>query len=1012
MSTSFHPLRQRANTSTTYLPSFPRRDGPTFSSSTPPPPFTGGWRAGEVQRKWFLLVEYGEDLVRERSHSKPMQRKEEAEDRCLLIILQPTLHQQLVLLLPQLHLPSPQGLSLHLIIPSTYTDSRSGPLASLSSADHVRVQRSLTPAISENVWPAFFASHLSSSYQAQPQAQTQSHLSGLEGLPIAARLILRVRVDKVKGGAKWYEPWKSGDDGLAWFGRDVAQNESNHSETSTMRPSDSKDDERADTDADADADAVFSVSFEDEKRVDPPPTINKPFHNSAKVATIAGTTIASSVIPRKSSASATASAPSPISNDHIHHSVSAQSSPLCMSSVPYSPITSPPHPEALATQPFLQQLTLKLALLDKSSSRSDAGFGSCSEKSSGSTRRRKDPGLTIHIPSTPTSGERMPWADLGSTMYSAGTSWGPPDTPEGWDDSPSSRARDSNHDSMRDSYSKQQSKDGLGLLSIRPVTGTGTGTGSVVPTASVFEFDSINLNSAVAMSAQTNSSQYSSSSSEQGPGSAVVSARSAQSAIFEHDHDHEHHVRMNVNTDVNDSFIQPSLETLVDAPESYAAANPASDDNDNVLPDSMVEGRTDLRPVGDWTFLPRGPITPTPWKFGWSYQGDTIPLNSDELSPETIGGLQREQREFDATMNANSTIRDQIEPNSSEEQGISPPSIRSPLYSPSNHSVSSAFSPIAHQPHPLDLTHPLHRFPSRIPGFLFPDQLSPISPLVLPNGHLSPLSLKLASRSPHSPLTPSKLSAASAGSGSDVSFSFFDDDHDSSEMVAYGYEDENYLDPVEYEGGSELSRETTSGSGSWFGGGGGGRRVSLGGLEVIDELSPLSSEAESEDDLDNQVHGDSRDRRAADDGKEAIIDSVPVKLGSVTYPELIIYPAKTHLAVLREQETPSSESYIGEAVALPSNQNLDHSGTRTVSYQTLKLLPVGEIDKSSQACLPISLCSFIYPQIVIYPGSRTPQFCYPHIIIYPSVRLPASSRFAGFALERVRFRLDSRIVHL
>ncbi|OCF43785.1 hypothetical protein I317_02389 [Kwoniella heveanensis CBS 569] len=864
--------------------------------------------------------------------------------------------------------------------------------------------------------------HTTSTTQVQPR----SNLGGIEGHPIAAKLSLRVN----KSAARWYAPWKRGDDSLAWFGASTANDTLGAAKYkhTNRAGSDRQQEDISRSQAKDFVDPVRSSQHlisetrsrsevDDEVEVKVKVEIgNKHVDNQLSI------DASPQSAPNRSAESQASSQapPTPLLPATLDHgieasSISGQSSPLCMSSVPYPPITSPPNSGALATQPFLQQLNAKLLLVD----RYRTNWASGSDKS---TKRRKDPGLTIQIPAARQK-DGVPWADLGSTMYSAGTSWGPPDTPEGWDDSPRPYAEGSADDFSAYSRSKQylkpitnQPEDSARTRTLGVpgwIAVAGSAVGSVMSTASVFEYDSIDLNSAV--SPQMSVTISDDRQDNQGGTSATTFNHPARSDAIISDQVGEIEIQANANIDADcrasedkegtvDDIVQPGIEIFINAPEVHVPADrgTGSPSNQDALYDSQKNLNQDqdqqnresqpstqlrLRPVGDWTFLPRGPVTPTPWKFGWPYQGDTIPLSEWNAVTLPHGHTMNGQPgEHLADRSEKSIVFQGDSEPSRQEQDTDPVSVSPAIDSP-NPSESSAYSPIAHQPHPLDLTYPLDRNPSFFQP-LSHQSLSPISPLVLnSNGaHISPLSLS-AALSPRSPLvfplTPSKLSA-----GSDISLSFFNDDLESSDLVRY---EDDYMHPVEYEGGVDLTREMNASAESWYG----GRRVSLGGLEVIDEV--WSSLSENGTDLDSDETADDdeiRYRMRENSGK--IFDKVrpiPVLLSSVAYPDLVIYPvpSKSPSIIQRERDTRYSASNISTTVPPTVVQESRRSETKAVNEQAIRPLPHGDVhiesDDRLPTCVPILLRSFTYPQIVIYPAFEFTTFSYPHIVIYPSIRL-------------------------
>ncbi|WVQ82642.1 hypothetical protein IAT38_004774 [Cryptococcus sp. DSM 104549] len=375
MSSPLRPAyRHRSQSHISYMP----KDEQPVERDPMSSPFhlSTGWRGG-TQKKWFLVIEFGKDFVVQGRTRRDCEENDDGGS--VFTVLQPTAHQQLIHLLPHLHLPSPLGLYFHLNIPAATPSP-------------------FLPKLTDTLWPTFFASFLIS----DSSAGNANHSFG--GLPIAARLELRV--DKAQ--ARWWAGWKKDpDEGTVgrWvdlgrmrrdLGHDAVEEQeaakweaNKHVEpVSPVRVSvrDVQGAERVQVPArDVEADTLplvpAAASVVDEAQLPPPMAEAQP-----------------AASPKESNR------PPPIEIP------STASTPLCLSSVAYSPVTSPPAEAALASQPFLQELNAALE----------------SAAASNTVKERRSPGLTIALP-------MAPWADLGSAQWSAATSWGPPDTPEGWD---------------------------------------------------------------------------------------------------------------------------------------------------------------------------------------------------------------------------------------------------------------------------------------------------------------------------------------------------------------------------------------------------------------------------------------------------------------------------------------------------------------------------------------------------------------------------------------------------
>ncbi|WWC57962.1 uncharacterized protein I303_100497 [Kwoniella dejecticola CBS 10117] len=497
------PFRNRSQTQShlSYKPI------PEFSPNT-----STGWRGGEVQQKWFLLVQYGEEFLVD---GEPRSECDEDESGgSLLVILQHTAHQQIIHLLSQLHLPSPLGLSVHLILPDAKCN----------------------PRLTDTIWPTFFSSYFLTPQLSQPHQASA-------GLPIAATVVLKI--DKRK--ARWYDGWKrDSHDGLIskWvnltktaFSSEFVERSSNSIDELPLKSSRvlSIDMSHPFTDSpyDNSMDSIIAERDHASIHADGSDLRYRQRDNSAddEQSNALGSKIQSEMSPAShlevSEEVATITLPplSAFSTPNQVEDTSRSSTPLSFHSIPYSPLCTLPDPGALATQPFLKELYQNISI---TRGRSDSDLAG----------RRGQESLTID-----TQREvRPPWADLGSTMWSAGTSWGPPTTPEGWDLSPTSRKQlflEKAED--RSQYAEPVPP----LEQIVPVD---------VSAPIDFSRSPIRL-------------------------SAGSSLRNASSGV--------------------DSPLEEVLR----------------DFNTNGSPGDKPD-----HSHGQWTFLPKGPVTPTPWEFGWPFR--------------------------------------------------------------------------------------------------------------------------------------------------------------------------------------------------------------------------------------------------------------------------------------------------------------------------------------------------------------------------------------------------------
>ncbi|OCF71318.1 hypothetical protein I204_07945 [Kwoniella mangroviensis CBS 8886] len=379
------PLRNRSQTQS-HIPYKPLSG---FETSTN---LSTGWRGGEIQRKCFLLVDYGKDFLMD--NRLRTECGEDATGGSLLVILQPTVHQQLIHLISQLQLPSPLGLSLHLTVPGT----------------------THKPRLTDAIWPTFFSTFLIPS-------QSHPHES-IGSLPIVGNVSLRVD----KRAARWYEVWKKDpQDGMIGKWVNINGHTRNPAGVDAVRHSKGESSQFTDSPYDL---SVYSINIPANEDHDPESSSKRdviilstsPRHESPSSHHLNSPQpegLKTITLPPLSAFSSPAS-------QHPAPEISSRSStPLSFHSIPYSPIHSMPDPEALATQPFLKELYQRINITQRARSNSDLA------------KRRGKEGLTIHTKKD----IRPPWADLGSAMWSVGTSWGPPTTPEGWDLSPSQRQR-------------------------------------------------------------------------------------------------------------------------------------------------------------------------------------------------------------------------------------------------------------------------------------------------------------------------------------------------------------------------------------------------------------------------------------------------------------------------------------------------------------------------------------------------------------------------------------------
>ncbi|WWC66969.1 uncharacterized protein I206_100876 [Kwoniella pini CBS 10737] len=371
------------------------------------PIISAGWRGGETQKRWFLLVQYGKEfLIDGRTR---VDCDEDEEGGSLLVALQLIAHQQVIHLLSQLQLPSPLGLSLHLV---------------LAEGGH-------NPKLTYSIWPSFFSSYF--------LVHSSSHAQGLNGcLPIAANVVLKLDQRK----ARWFDGWKRDhQDGLIskWVNISRPLTASRSLEERCFddtRPTVTK--EEHDPDLNQFTDSPYDPTLTFAKIRENPLETTAPNNQQSQTDEMAEQAVRESEeisihqkhdidnIPQANQDPLTITLPPlsafPTLDNHINSSRS--STPLSFHSIPYSPIHTLPDPEALITQPFLRELYQNISIT-RAKYNSDLAI------------RRGKRRLTIETHKQ----VRPPWADLSSTMWSAGTSWGPPTTPEGWDLTPTSRER-------------------------------------------------------------------------------------------------------------------------------------------------------------------------------------------------------------------------------------------------------------------------------------------------------------------------------------------------------------------------------------------------------------------------------------------------------------------------------------------------------------------------------------------------------------------------------------------
>ncbi|ODO09115.1 hypothetical protein I350_02715 [Cryptococcus amylolentus CBS 6273] len=383
-------LRHRSQSHISFLPDDPAVPSHSHSQSDTLSPLKGpsGWRNTSPQKKWHVVIEFGgEFVVREQ-----MRKEFDDDGGSVLAVLQATPHQQLVHLLPQLQLPSPLGLFFTLVIP--YPSARKAP------------------KVTDSLWPTLFSSHLIP----DPSLPMTHSNPSYDCLPIAATLGLKVDKDL----ARWWNGWlREGEDG---FGVGM-----NLGISSRMADAERKR-----------VDSIRSVSME--RVIDSEATKNDRQEDAS--VSVEVVSLPATLAPRPASLSqqplkvqiggfAPSLRPSPsreISEPDLAPPEPSNPPPAAReipapleifdlptspaddsesshdngytSSVPYSPTLSPPAPEALASQPFLQDLQGMLE---------------------GVQKEKKN--LTVKVTSD------VPWADLASAALSEATSWGPPDTP-------------------------------------------------------------------------------------------------------------------------------------------------------------------------------------------------------------------------------------------------------------------------------------------------------------------------------------------------------------------------------------------------------------------------------------------------------------------------------------------------------------------------------------------------------------------------------------------------------
>ncbi|OCF59793.1 hypothetical protein L486_02466 [Kwoniella mangroviensis CBS 10435] len=520
------PLRNRSQTQS-HIPYKPLSG---FETSTN---LSTGWRGGEIQRKCFLLVDYGKDFLMD--NRLRTECGEDATGGSLLVILQPTVHQQLIHLISQLQLPSPLGLSLHLTVPGT----------------------THKPRLTDAIWPTFFSTFLIPS-------QSHPHES-IGSLPIVGNVSLRVD----KRAARWYEVWKKDpQDGMIGKWVNINGHTRNPAGVDAVRHSKGESSQFTDSPYDL---SVYSINIPANEDHDPESSSKRdviilstsPRHESPSSHHLNSPQpegLKTITLPPLSAFSSPAS-------QHPAPEISSRSStPLSFHSIPYSPIHSMPDPEALATQPFLKELYQRINITQRARSNSDLA------------KRRGKEGLTIDTKKD----IRPPWADLGSAMWSVGTSWGPPTTPEGWDLSPSQRQRQ-----------RLQAK---------------------------------------------------------------------------------------VEVEEKSSSISPSK---IDFTASPRKAPPIPD---GPLDSQNTAGSGSQDDHGTWTFLPKGPVTPTPWKFGWPFhQVGALPsdINIEIYKPPVESPHNRGikfHQEIEFFESQSQVIHDQLEHLQVSPLPLDPNSLHTPAF--------------------------------------------------------------------------------------------------------------------------------------------------------------------------------------------------------------------------------------------------------------------------------------------------------------------------------------------
>ncbi|ODO06466.1 hypothetical protein L198_01698 [Cryptococcus wingfieldii CBS 7118] len=384
-------LRHRSPSHISFLPDDPAFPSHSHSQSDTLSPLKGpsGWRNTSPQKKWHVVIEFGgEFVVREQ-----MRKEFDDDGGSVLAVLQATPHQQLVHLLPQLHLPSPLGLFFTLVIP--YPSARKAP------------------KVTDSLWPTLFSSHL-----IPDPSPPLAHSNPSYGcLPIAATLELKVDKDL----ARWWNGWlREGEGGFGVgmnLGISSRMADAERKRVDSIRSVKSMepviDSEATKNDRQEDA----SVSIE---VVSLPATLAPwPASLSQQPLKVQICGFAPSLRPSPSreisepdlaplepSNPPPAAREIPVPLETFDLPTSPKDIPESpydngyTSSVPYSPTLSPPAPEALASQRFLQDLQGMLE---------------------GVQKEKKN--LEVKVTSD------VPWADLASAAWSEATSWGPPDTP-------------------------------------------------------------------------------------------------------------------------------------------------------------------------------------------------------------------------------------------------------------------------------------------------------------------------------------------------------------------------------------------------------------------------------------------------------------------------------------------------------------------------------------------------------------------------------------------------------